>query len=151
MGEPFSDDEWRVWALRYLDRWEGDRSAVREYVAAQSRWMVAQLFVANAGALTGVATSEPLRGTIAASGPWFVTGLVLSVLCGLATWFHAGKLYEALSDIADPALIFDRERLAAIREAALSSRRRDYILHGMAVGLGILSLASFVGGAWHVL
>jgi hypothetical protein len=81
-GNPWTSEEWQIIARGEWDRWEGSRKQANQYVSDQSKWMVGQLFVANAGALGSLATSRAFSTALPASGVWFVVGLVLASLCG---------------------------------------------------------------------
>lgn len=145
-GDRFTDAEWQAIAERQLSQWEGHKAAARDYVSAQSRWMVAQLFVANSGALLALAGSDALRPSLAASGPFFVSGVVLSILCGLATWWHAGLVVEAMDRLTDAALPFDRARWP---QPGGPSRLEVLALRS-ALGAGVASLIAFAAGAFMV-
>lgn len=136
----WSEEEWQIIARAEWDRWEADRKAAAQYVADQSKWMVAQLFVANGGALASLTASRSYSDALPIAGAWFVSGLVLAMLCGLLTWLHAQALVITFYN-RGANMLLDRETWGKEEPQGLSPW-----LHGGAIVCGFVSLALFLLG-----
>src|SRR5687768_5211692 len=81
----YTDEDYRLIALRHLDRLTQDRNGARQALWDQSRLLVLLLFIANGGGVT-LLLAQPLQASDAQPEWWFLTGLVLSIVAAFATW-----------------------------------------------------------------
>jgi hypothetical protein len=145
MARPQVTEERRQAILNYqVARLERDRSGAVQYVSDQSKWMVGQLYLANGGALVALSASN--QPELLASGGWFAGGLILSILCGLATWAHAQMLVRTIDTWVDSAALPEEPESNSdkITEKIMNS------LFWVSLGLGVLSLVAFAVGAYDV-
>jgi hypothetical protein len=134
----FDRETWLLITNRRLDQVETLKSETASYVHRMSSWMIAQLFIANAGGLT----IQPRLSTQQASAA-FAAGLVLAMLCVLAAWAQALVTYHALSQASDARALVGPEHEVGVPPTLQVGERR--LFYGtLALGLG--SLAAFVVG-----
>jgi hypothetical protein len=76
----------------YRDQWRLSSTLVGDY----GKWLIAQLTLIHVGAIFLLASNELFRPALAHGAFWwFIAGIMLSLLCGLATWFNWGMNRDA--------------------------------------------------------
>jgi hypothetical protein len=135
----WTPEQWQIITQQIIDNAMQDRESAASYVRTMSGWLIAQLFVGNAGAITLLHDSAG-RETLAI----FLIGLILSVLTGLSAWFHAVKEFEINDHFADArALLGNRHFPVA---DAKTEKAREWGFKGTLI-LGGASGVCFVAGA----
>ena len=119
---------------------DSQRIETMGYIHKLSAWMIAQLFVANSGALALVGEGAP-----AMAQAMFVIGLVAAMACSVSAWWQSQQVYHHIFDLSGP------EAYGNIRDWKTTDKARswkeDLWLYA-AMAFGVVSLAAFAVGAF---
>lgn len=113
------------------------------YVHKLSAWMIAQLFIANSGALALAGDEVDTNGQAA-----FVVGMIAAMTCGLGAWWQSHQVYHHLFDLSGP------EAFSSVEHWKTNDPARSKIetwLMRAAVGSGVVSLVAFAYGAFSTI
>lgn len=118
---------------------DSQRVETMGYIHKLSAWMIAQLFVANSGALALTSDQSESSGQIA-----FVVGLVAAMACSLSAWWQSHIVYHHMFDLSGPEAFADIEHWKGNDEDQSTAEDR---LMTAAISFGVLSLLCFAVGA----
>lgn len=118
---------------------DSQRVETMGYIHKLSAWMIAQLFVANSGALALTSDQGESDGQIA-----FVIGLVAAMACSLSAWWQSHSVYHHIFEVSGP------EAYADIKHWKGNNPDRSKVENRLltaAIGSGAVSLIAFAIGA----
>jgi hypothetical protein len=136
-------EEWQTIIGQMIQHADADRTSAADYVSKISAWMIGQLFVVNAGAITFVGMSGD---KVALS--CFVVGILLAMSCSFSAWYHAVKEFEYSDLIGDAKALIDKKFFPTPSSAIEKSRENAY---KATIFFGVLSIVSFAVGAVRLL
>tara|TARA_R110000765_G_scaffold253507_1_gene354582 strand:- start:149 stop:610 length:462 start_codon:yes stop_codon:yes gene_type:complete len=139
----YTKEEWQIIVSHIINKADRDRTAAAEYVSKISAWMIGQLFIVNAGAITIIGVNGDKWALL-----FFALGILLALACSLSAWFHAVKEYEYSDLISDPKAMIDQRFFPKPDEKIESTRTNAYMA---TLVFGILSIAAFAIGAICIL
>ena len=132
-------DTWFRIAERLLQMQDMHRQASLENTYKLSYWMIAQLFLANAGAITILKGQAPTSSLIS-----FIVGLVAAMACGLAAYRQSHAAYHEMYRLSDPRVLSNVKYWPKRSDVDNLKDRRSVKI---AMGIGCLSIVAFVVGA----
>lgn len=129
--------------LAYLERRNSMLDALNAetsaYIHRLSAWMIAQLFVANAGGLTVGAEGSPAVAQVC-----FVAGIIAAMSCSLSAWWQAHLVYHENFRLGDPNAYFGRDHLPTNDD---EYDKKQKFWFGSAIAFGVGSVLCFAAGA----
>lgn len=141
-SDPYAGLDRETW-FRIADRLslmqDTHRQAALENTYKLAAWMIAQLFVANAGAITILKGEAPTSSLIS-----FMVGLVAAMGCGLATWHQSHHTYHEMYRLSDPRVFASVKFWPTQSE---DDKKSDLRAIRLAMGAGYISIAAFLIGA----
>lgn len=132
-------ETWRVMMDRRMEILSDHRREVASYAHRISAWMIGQLFVANAGAITLTADrGDPIALSL------FVSGILAAMACSLCAWRQSHISYHETVQLSDPAVYTGMD---ALRQDETPPKSKETLWFMAAVAFGIGSLLAFAAGA----
>ena len=132
-------EAYRAFVDRRHTMLDAQNAETSSYIHKLSAWMIAQLFLANAGGLTIGSEGAPEWALVA-----FVVGVVAAMGCSLAAWWQSHLTYHETHRLGDPNAFFGREYLPTNDEDANQKQNRWF---GVAIFSGSVSMLCFAVGA----
>lgn len=133
------DPAYRAYLDRRFAMLDAHRTEATGYAYKLSAWMIAQLFIANAGGITLAKDVAPREALMS-----FVLGMIAAMGCSLAAWWQGHMVVHEVYRLGDPNAYFGREHLA---ENDPKHSRKENLVLVAAVTAGVVSLACFALGA----